>query len=116
MPRTRVASATLVTAIRNAASRSVVEAKDSFITSRLPPVAAKFLGYLAGGLVVIETVFHYRGIGALIYTAARAKDFPMLEAGVLTVGAVYAVACGNTTVCVSACGRLKLPPSVWQSL
>ena len=50
------------------------------------------LGYLAGGLVVIETMFHYRGIGALIYTAARAKDFPMLEAGVLTVGAVYAAA------------------------
>jgi peptide/nickel transport system permease protein len=55
-------------------------------------VTASLLGYLAGGLVVIETMFHYRGIGALIYTAARAKDFPMLEAGVLTVGAVYALA------------------------
>ena len=55
-------------------------------------VVASLLGYLAGGLVVIETLFHYRGIGALIYTAARAKDFPMLEAGVLTVGAVYALA------------------------
>ena len=47
-------------------------------------VAASLVGYLAGGLVVIETLFHYRGIGALIYSAARAKDFPMLEAGVLT--------------------------------
>lgn len=55
-------------------------------------VTASLLGYLAGGLVVIETMFHYRGIGALIYSAARAKDFPMLEAGVLTVGAVYALA------------------------
>ena len=55
-------------------------------------VVASLLGYLAGGLVVIETLFHYRGIGALIYSAARAKDFPMLEAGVLTVGAVYALA------------------------
>jgi peptide/nickel transport system permease protein len=55
-------------------------------------VAASLVGYLAGGLVVIETLFHYRGIGALIYTAARAKDFPMLEAGVLTVGAIYAIA------------------------
>jgi peptide/nickel transport system permease protein len=55
-------------------------------------VIASLLGYLAGGLVVIETLFHYRGIGALIYSAARAKDFPMLEAGVLTVGAVYAIA------------------------
>jgi peptide/nickel transport system permease protein len=55
-------------------------------------VVASLLGYLAGGLVVIETLFHYRGIGALIYSAARAKDFPMLEAGVLTVGLVYALA------------------------
>ncbi len=55
-------------------------------------VVASLVGYLAGGLVVIETLFHYRGIGALIYSAARAKDFPMLEAGVLTVGAVYALA------------------------
>jgi peptide/nickel transport system permease protein len=55
-------------------------------------VTASLVGYLAGGLVVIETLFHYRGIGGLIYTAARAKDFPMLEAGVLAVGAVYAIA------------------------
>ena len=30
--------------------------------------------------------------------------------------ALYASACGSTTVCTSACGRLKLPPSVWHSL
>src|SRR5271167_1014178 len=55
-------------------------------------VVASLVGYLAGGLVVIETLFHYRGIGALIYSAARTKDFPMLEAGVLTVGVIYALA------------------------
>ncbi len=55
-------------------------------------VAASLVGYLAGGLVVVETLFHYRGIGGLIYTAAKAKDFPVLEAGVLTVGALFAVA------------------------
>ena len=61
----------------------------------LPPtitVAGSLVGYLAGGLVVVETLFHYRGIGSLIYMAAKAKDFPMLEAGVLTVGAVFALA------------------------
>ncbi|TIU49275.1 MAG: ABC transporter permease subunit, partial [Mesorhizobium sp.] len=31
-------------------------------------------------------------IGSLIFTAARGKDFPMLEAGILTIGIVYAVA------------------------
>ena len=55
-------------------------------------VLASLVGYLVGGLVVVETLFHYRGIGGLIYTAAKAKDFPMLEAGVLTVGTLYTVA------------------------
>ena len=55
-------------------------------------VIASLVGYVAGGLVVIETLFHYRGIGSLIYTAAKARDFPMLEAGVLSVGVIYALA------------------------
>jgi peptide/nickel transport system permease protein len=55
-------------------------------------VSASLVGYLAGGLVVVETLFHYRGIGGLIYMAARAKDFPMLEGGVLTIGLVYTAA------------------------
>ena len=55
-------------------------------------VSASLVGYLAGGLVVVETLFHYRGIGSLIYTAARAKDFPMRMAGVLTVGLLYTLA------------------------
>jgi peptide/nickel transport system permease protein len=55
-------------------------------------VAATQLGYMIGGLVVVETLFHYQGIGSLIYNAAKAKDFPMLEAGVLTVGVIYTAA------------------------
>jgi len=52
-------------------------------------VIATQMGYLLGGLVVVETLFRYPGIGTLIYAAARDKDFPMLEAGVLTVGVIY---------------------------
>jgi peptide/nickel transport system permease protein len=48
--------------------------------------------YLIGGLVVIEILFHYHGIGSLIYTAAHKKDFPMLQAGVMVVGAFFALA------------------------
>jgi peptide/nickel transport system permease protein len=50
------------------------------------------MGYLMGGLVVVETLFRYPGIGGLIYAAARDKDFPMLEGGVLTVGVIYTLA------------------------
>jgi peptide/nickel transport system permease protein len=55
-------------------------------------VTATQLGYLMGGLVVVEMLFRYPGIGGLIYDAARDKDFPMLEGGVLTVGVIYTVA------------------------
>jgi len=47
--------------------------------------------YLIGGLVVIEIIFHYQGIGSLIFTAANKKDFPMLQAGVMVVGALFMV-------------------------
>jgi peptide/nickel transport system permease protein len=55
-------------------------------------VIATQVGYLIGGLVVIEALFRYPGIGGLIFTAARARDFPMLEAGVMVIGAIYALA------------------------
>jgi peptide/nickel transport system permease protein len=55
-------------------------------------VVATQCGYLIGGLVVVEKLFNYDGIGRLIFTAATDKDFPMLEAGVLVIGVVYLVA------------------------
>jgi peptide/nickel transport system permease protein len=65
------------------------------LRNALPPtitVTATQLGYLMGGLVVVETLFRYPGIGGLIYAAARDRDFPMLEGGVLTVGLIYILA------------------------
>lgn len=55
-------------------------------------VIATQTGYLIGGLVVVEYLFNYPGIGRLIFTAATDKDFPMLEAGVLVIGIVYLLA------------------------
>lgn len=54
-------------------------------------VVATQAGYLIGGLVVIETLFRYPGIGSLIFTAAKQKDFPMLESGVLVIGIAFGV-------------------------
>ena len=55
-------------------------------------VIATQLGAMIGGLVIIEVLFRYPGIGSLIFAAARAKDFPMLQAGVLVIGAIYTLA------------------------
>ena len=56
------------------------------------PVIATQMGYLIGGLVVIEKLFNYNGIGERIYTAATYKDFVMLESCVLIIGLVYLTA------------------------
>lgn len=52
-------------------------------------VIATQTGYLIGGLVIVETLFNYQGIGKLTVQAATNKDFPLLEACVLTIGVVY---------------------------
>jgi peptide/nickel transport system permease protein len=50
------------------------------------------VGWLIGGLVVVETLFAYNGIGRLMVDAAQTHDVPMLEASVLMVAIVYMAA------------------------
>jgi peptide/nickel transport system permease protein len=74
--------------------RWVVIRRHVLRNSLLPTITviATQTGYLIGGLVVIERLFTYPGIGTLILNAAYNKDFPMLEAGVLFIGIVYLAA------------------------
>ena len=62
--------------------------------SLLPTIAvvATQAGYLIGGLVIIEVIFNYNGIGQTLARAATQKDIPVLQSGVLLVGIVYLVA------------------------
>jgi peptide/nickel transport system permease protein len=62
--------------------------------SLLPTIAvvATQTGYLIGGLLVIEKLFNYNGIGQRIYVAGTNKDFTLLQSGVLVVGIVYLAA------------------------
>lgn len=50
------------------------------------------LGYLFGGMVALEIVFQYQGIGNLIIRAVDRADYPVLRAGVLTVAIIYMIA------------------------
>jgi peptide/nickel transport system permease protein len=74
--------------------RGVMIRRHVLRNSLLPTITviATQTGYLIGGLVLVEFLFRYNGIGSLIYNAANSKDFPMLEAGVLVIGVVYMVA------------------------
>lgn len=49
------------------------------------------IGYLFGGLVGLELVFNYPGLGRLIFDAARTQDVPLLQVGVLTVAVIFMV-------------------------
>ena len=55
-------------------------------------VLAIDVGLLMGGIVVVETVFSYPGLGRLLIFAIEQKDIPMVQAGILCVTAVYALA------------------------
>jgi peptide/nickel transport system permease protein len=54
-------------------------------------VTATQIGYMIGGLVVIERLFNYQGLGLLILNAGQKKDFPLLQASVLLIGVLYIV-------------------------
>jgi peptide/nickel transport system permease protein len=60
----------------------------------LPTIAviATQMGYVIGGLVVIEKLFNYPGIGQRMYVAASTKDYAMLEACILIAGVAFLVA------------------------
>jgi peptide/nickel transport system permease protein len=82
------------TAMLKGLPRRTVVRRHVLRNSLLPTIAviATQTGYLIGGLVVIETLFNYPGMGRLIFTAANDKDFPLLAASVLIVGIVFLVA------------------------
>jgi peptide/nickel transport system permease protein len=72
---------------------SVVVRKHVLRNALLPTIAvvAVQCGYLVGGLVAVEYLFNYQGLGSLTLEAARQKDLPLLVAGVLVIGIVYLV-------------------------
>jgi peptide/nickel transport system permease protein len=60
----------------------------------LPTIAvlATQIGFIFGGLIVIETLFNYNGLGQRLYTAAQFKDYATMQSGALLT-AVILVTC-----------------------
>lgn len=59
------------------------------------------LGYLFGGMVALERVFGYQGVGNLILRAVDRADYPVLRAGVLAVAIIYMLATLSTDLMVA---------------
>ena len=47
------------------------------------------LAYLLGGVVLVERVFSYPGLGSLLVDSILLRDVPVIEAIVLLIAAVY---------------------------
>lgn len=54
-------------------------------------VIALNLAYLAGGVIVIEWLFNYPGIGSALNDSVRARDIPVVQFLALSIAAVYIV-------------------------
>ena len=73
---------------------SAVVMRKHVLRNALPPtiaVVAVQVGYLFGGLVAVEFLFNYQGVGLLVLDAAKFNDLPLLTAGILLIGTIYLV-------------------------
>ena len=95
-------SAYIRTAVLKGVPRWKVVVKHA-LPNLLPPAVAEigmYFGYLIGGLVVVETMFSYAGIGQMMTDAVAYRDVPTIEAAVLVVAAAYGI--GNLLADVAA--------------
>ena len=64
------------------------------------------IGYLFGGIIGVEKVFNYHGLGSTIFNASTNHDIPVLQGAVLLVGIVYMV----STLAGRRSDRISQPP------
>lgn len=49
------------------------------------------IGYLFGGIIGVEKVFNYPGLGSTMLSAVTSRDIPVLQGAVLVVGIIYMI-------------------------
>jgi peptide/nickel transport system permease protein len=55
-------------------------------------IAALDIGYVLGGIIVVEEIFALPGIGRELIVAIQARDLPAIQAGALIMAGTYALA------------------------
>ncbi len=56
------------------------------------------MGWLFGGLVVVESLFGFPGMGSLLLTAVKTRDIPLIEACVLLITVIYTLSTRLTNI------------------
>ncbi len=81
--------------IRTARAKGVSERRVTFhhaLRNALIPVvtvAGVQLGYIVGGIVVVEDVFTLPGVGRLLLDAIFQRDYPVVQGVILLLGAIF---------------------------
>ena len=73
-------------------SRRTVLFKHGLRNALLPTITivALDVGYLLGGIIVVEEIFAIPGIGRQLIVAIQARDLPMIQAGAMILATTYA--------------------------
>ncbi len=79
--------------LKGLSARSVLF-KHALRNALLPTITivALDVGYLLGGVIVVEEIFALPGIGRQLIVAVQSRDLPSIQAGALIMASTYAVA------------------------
>ncbi|HUK07905.1 MAG TPA: ABC transporter permease [Stellaceae bacterium] len=74
-------------------SERIVILRHALRNAMLPTITvlAQDIGFLVGGIVAVETVFAYPGVGRLLVYSISRHDLPLMEAVILVVTAIYCI-------------------------
>jgi peptide/nickel transport system permease protein len=84
--------------VRNARAKGLPErlviGRHALRNALLPTITvlAVDVGWLIGGIVVVETVFSYPGLGRLMIFAIERHDLPLIQGSILIITAIYCCA------------------------
>src|SRR5262249_11361865 len=89
-----MASPYVLAAVLRGLSRRVVIVRHALPTALGPTltVMALSVGWMFGGLVIVESMFGYNGLGRLLVFAVQNRDVPLIQAISIVVAAIYALA------------------------
>jgi peptide/nickel transport system permease protein len=76
----------------------IVVYRHAFRNAMIPVVTmlGLYFGSNLGGVVTVETVFHYLGVGELVVSAIESRDYPLIQGVTLYIGVVFVLS--NTIV------------------
>lgn len=64
------------------------------LPNAMPPIVTLLglsIGGLLGGAAIVETIFGWQGIGDMVVSAIRVRDYPVIQAYVLWMAVIYVV-------------------------